>query len=246
MLNINKPQLVRIFMTIYSIYRITNNVNGKVYIGITINVEKRMKEHRCCKKDRPLYRAIRKYGWVAFTYEIVAQTKDKDYAYAVLEPMMIKEHNSMNMKFGYNLTEGGEGTVGTIPSVVTRKRMSNARKGKTYEEFYGIEKALELKEQKRAQGLGKVFSNETKEKISSKLKGNKNFEGKTFTDEVKQKLSDLKSKTWTVIDPTGCTVTIHNMLKFCKDNGLHHSAMSKVIHGKQTQHKGWTAPTSHG
>lgn len=60
------------------IYKITNDVNGKVYIGKTLNtVESRWKEH-CHDKDRrnmenrPLYRAMNKYGLEHFSIEITA------------------------------------------------------------------------------------------------------------------------------------------------------------------------------
>ena len=48
------------------IYKITNKINGKIYVGETCNVNKRWKEHlhaakkNICK-NRPLYKAINKY-----------------------------------------------------------------------------------------------------------------------------------------------------------------------------------------
>ena len=64
------------------IYKITNNINNKIYVGKTeYSIEKRFKEHcndafkeRCEK--RPLYSAIRKYGVENFTFEVVQDNID--------------------------------------------------------------------------------------------------------------------------------------------------------------------------
>jgi len=71
------------------------------------------------------------------------------------------------------------------------------------------------------------------------LKGNKNFQGKTFTDEVKQILSEHKAKDWQLLSPNNEIINIHNMIKFCIDNNLHHSAITRVLQGKQSHHKQW-------
>lgn len=66
------------------IYCITNHVNGKKYIGkTTSSVSKRWKEHcrdykkeRC--KDRPLYRAMNKYGIDSFSIEMLEECSSKE------------------------------------------------------------------------------------------------------------------------------------------------------------------------
>ncbi len=49
-----------------------------------------------------------------------------------------------------------------------------------------------------------------------------------------------KAKTWKFIDPMGEVREIYNLFKFCKENKLDHSAMSKVNKGTASHHKGWT------
>lgn len=44
------------------IYKITNNINNKCYIGQSRNIEKRWRDHKYSNLDYPLYRAFRKYG----------------------------------------------------------------------------------------------------------------------------------------------------------------------------------------
>lgn len=94
------------------IYKITNLINGKVYIGQSINIEKRVKEHfykAKCKKDvsynSALHSAIRKYGEENFTWEVIAECSIDDID--ELEKKYIKEYNSI-VPEGYNILSGGQ------------------------------------------------------------------------------------------------------------------------------------------
>ncbi len=95
------------------IYKITNTINGKVYIGKTAHTkEKRFKEHisdsiKPNMKHRPLYRAFNKYGIENFTIEEIDQAKDDEEA-CQLEQKWILFYNSYH--YGYNATLGGDGT----------------------------------------------------------------------------------------------------------------------------------------
>ena len=61
------------------IYKVTNNINGKVYIGQSIfQIEKRFKEHLADSKKssrchRPFYDAINKYGQENFSIELIEE-----------------------------------------------------------------------------------------------------------------------------------------------------------------------------
>ena len=215
----------------YIIYLLTNNVNSKVYVGVTNNYTKRMREHKGAYNNYLISRAIKKHGWNNFNSQILLETEDAEYAYRVAETSFIQQYQSNNTEKGYNLTEGGQGTLGFSPTTETRQKMREKKLGK---------KLTPQHIQKISQSnLGKIFTEETKNKISSKLKGNKNFEGKTFTDEVKLILSEHKAKDWQLLSPNNEIINIHNMRKFCIDNNLHHSAITKVLQGKQSHHKQW-------
>ena len=91
------------------IYKITNNVNGKIYIGKTNrSIEERFKEHckdylrRDCEK-RPLYSAMRKYGIENFFVELIEETNNPE----AREKYWIEYYGSF--KNGYNATTGGDG-----------------------------------------------------------------------------------------------------------------------------------------
>lgn len=91
------------------IYKITNTINGKVYIGKTErSIEQRWQEHLKfasteLNEQRPLYNAIRKYGVNNFIIEVVEETKDVNER----EQYWINYYNSY--KEGYNATLGGDG-----------------------------------------------------------------------------------------------------------------------------------------
>lgn len=91
------------------IYKITNMINGNVYIGQTVRTLKsRIAGHKSkflSGVDTHLYRAMRKYGWDNFEFNIVdtASTKEElDY----LESYYIRKYDSI--RHGYNMLPGAE------------------------------------------------------------------------------------------------------------------------------------------
>ena len=91
------------------IYQITNDINGKIYIGKTeFSIEKRFKEHcndafRERNEKRPLYAAMRKYGIEHFHIELIEETDNPTER----EIFWIEQKQSF--KYGYNATMGGDG-----------------------------------------------------------------------------------------------------------------------------------------
>lgn len=90
------------------IYVITNTVDGKKYVGQSINISQRWRAHRTRYQveDTYLYRAMRKYGLDAFTFEILVECDKTDLNN--LEQYWIGVYQSNNPDFGYNLTAGGD------------------------------------------------------------------------------------------------------------------------------------------
>ena len=97
----------------WCVYMHTNKINGKRYIGITSKVPKyRWKSNgKGYYKQPRIWKAIQKYGWENFKHEILLQNETFDYACKV-EKCLIKHYKTRNEKYGYNLTDGGEGTYG--------------------------------------------------------------------------------------------------------------------------------------
>lgn len=96
-------------MRTYYIYKVTNTVNGKIYIGKTSQFKERKWQHERCyeKEDCRFHRAIKYYGKEKFNWEIIDQTESLEKAYE-LEKKYIKQYNSYNPN-GYNMTKGGAG-----------------------------------------------------------------------------------------------------------------------------------------
>lgn len=94
------------------IYKITNKINNKCYIGQSKNISKRWKNHKNSaynpnekSYNYPLYRAFRKYGLENFSFEILEECSIKDLNQK--EKYYINKFNSFFN--GYNLTLGGDG-----------------------------------------------------------------------------------------------------------------------------------------
>lgn len=95
------------------IYKITNIVNNKIYIGQTVNkVEYRLQDHfhaAITYKDKSiLHSAMRKYGKESFIIEVIEECEEKELSDK--EKYWIAFYNSTNRNIGYNITIGGEGT----------------------------------------------------------------------------------------------------------------------------------------
>lgn len=147
-----------------SIYKITNNINQKIYIGYTTqSIAKRMRQHRNddIKHDTVLGRAISKYGWGNFSYEIVEESDDKNKLLD-LEVYYISHYDSL-IPNGYNMTKGGEKLFGE------------------HNPFYGKTHSEETR---------RTLSERGKTLVGDKNP----FYGKKHREETKQKISKANSK----------------------------------------------------
>lgn len=89
------------------IYKITNQINGKAYIGQSTRALKRKHDHFCPSNStcKALKAAMKKYGRENFNFEIICTALHPDHLDA-LEIDFIKHFDSFG-KNGYNLTIGG-------------------------------------------------------------------------------------------------------------------------------------------
>lgn len=96
----------------FTVYKITNLINNKCYIGSSINVEKRWQQHKNCSQNPnsiqynyPLYNAFRKYGINNFSFEILKQDFSNIEEMEEYEFNMIEQYDSTNKDCGYNQTK---------------------------------------------------------------------------------------------------------------------------------------------
>lgn len=92
-----------------SIYKITNNINGKCYIGQSNNIQRRFQEHRSMKNNsdgtsKLLHAAILKYGIDNFSFDILEENIEN---YDEREKYWIEFYHSLASQNGYNIAEGG-------------------------------------------------------------------------------------------------------------------------------------------
>lgn len=120
------------------IYKITNDINDKVYIGKTVSTltqrflghchdaKKRTEEHR------PLYAAMNKYGFEHFKIELVEEGLLEELSER--EKYWIQYYNSYG-KTGYNATRGGDGKVLLDYSAILDEFLSGKLVKELAEEF---------------------------------------------------------------------------------------------------------------
>ena len=92
------------------IYKITNQINGKVYIGQSIDIKKRWQQHKQeATRERyqtKLYNAIRKYGIENFTFEVIEECTSLELNER--ETYWIEYYQSYISTIGYNMNTGGD------------------------------------------------------------------------------------------------------------------------------------------
>ncbi|MDE3838665.1 hypothetical protein C0966_04580 [Bacillus methanolicus] len=160
----------------YRIYKITNLVNGKMYIGLTKqSLEERFSQH-CCSKNynSAIYLAIKKYGKNNFIIEELTTCVTFEDA-SILERLAIRYYNTLSPN-GYNIHTGGLG--GKLSEEIKQKisqkakeRMSKKENNPMYGRKHSEETIRKISEAKR----GKKLTEEHKRKLSESLKGEKSY-----------------------------------------------------------------------
>ena len=162
--------------------------NGKKYIGITCkNVANRWgKDGNGYKGNLYFWRAINKYGWDNVIHQIVATELTAKEA-KKREIDLIASNETRDPEYGYNLTDGGDGTCGYRHSEETKKKIGDMSRGNKY--CLGREATAETKEKQSRSHKGAVVTEESRAKMSAALIGNQHLLGHKHTDETRAKMS---------------------------------------------------------
>jgi|APSaa5957512622_1039677.scaffolds.fasta_scaffold48956_2 group I intron endonuclease len=154
------------------IYQIRNLVNGKIYIGSSVNISHRWSQHRCglqknCHHNKHLQNSWNTHGIKNFIFEIIEKLEYDDNL------IMIEQMYLDSLKPEYNIAKiANAPTKGISLPEEVKQKISKSQSGE------------------RAHMWGKHHSEETKRKMSKSRSGdNHPFWGKTFSDEYKAKLS---------------------------------------------------------
>lgn len=211
------------------VYKITNLINGKIYVGMRKgninNFEKYWGSGILIK------RAILKYGIENFKKEVIEEATTRNNL-ASKEIFWIKELNSL-AKNGYNISKGGFGANGVIPSEETRRKIGLASLGRKMpkgkdSKCYGLKHSYETRMKMGASRKGKKLSEAHKKSLSKALKGI-NIDGKSPT-----------CKTWSLYSPCGVKYIVKgNFEKFCKENSISLGIRRAIKRGNPNYH-GWS------
>lgn len=164
------------------VYLSTNIVNNKKYVGITTRgFSKRINEHKYDSLHREnstksyFHKAINKYGFENFMFEIIKEIENdnQDNLYnelGLLEKYYINYYSTFDKNKGYNLTLGGEGVSGFVMSQKQKDIISKTHKGKKLSDEHRkiISEFMSSDENPRK---GIPMKEETKRKISESHKG---------------------------------------------------------------------------
>jgi group I intron endonuclease len=112
------------------IYKLTNRINDKIYIGKSINLYNRMITHKSNKARYCIDFAIKKYSWENFKIEILAEfDKINNIELLALETAFIEYFESLTTQNGYNVCLFGNDNVGIKRTEEMKKRYSLSKMG---------------------------------------------------------------------------------------------------------------------
>lgn len=137
-----------------------------------------------------------------------------------------------------NRTNGGEGSLGRIMNIKSRKKLSNSLKGLMLGKnnpFYGKKHSDETKRRisEKKKGIKSSIQTRIKQSISAKnrMKRDGNLmKGKHHSEESKRKIREkspkILSKLWIITDPLGVERIVNDRTVFCKDHNLNYNTLS--------------------
>lgn len=201
------------------IYKITNLINNKIYIGSTKNLYQRRIDHFYSLKinkhhNSHLQNSYNKYGTENFVFEILI----------TCHPDMLlwyEQQFSDQWKPEYNKKRIAERNATKRHS--TYKGKKRGRKPSSL-----VTNETKEKIKKLGRMMGHSVSQNTRDKLSAKLKGRPNYNLAKIVDGL--------------ISPDGTVYkNILNLSDFCKEHGLSKGNMWSVVNRKRNHHKGWKA-----
>jgi group I intron endonuclease len=185
----------------FYVYKITCLENNKLYFGKTKNPNTRWYKHYHSYDYNSFYlqNAIKKYGKERFFFEIIEEFDDEINALNKEIEYIARYKTNVNRygkEFGYNLTDGGDGTSGHsfVMNEETKEKISQALK-RFYKDnpnpMLGRHQSDEAKDKISKANKGKVLSEDHKKKLSEDRIGEKHWNyNKPSSIETRQRISE--------------------------------------------------------
>jgi len=122
------------------IYKFTNKINGKSYIGQSVDIYKRYHKHKTCSDNTYFHDALRRYGFDNFTFEILEECDEAELD--TLEIFYIKKYKTIYPN-GYNKNKGGKHApspigfsdcekIDNVIELLKTSKLTNAEIGKIF------------------------------------------------------------------------------------------------------------------
>lgn len=200
----------------YHIYKITNKINDKCYIGSAVNLTDRWRKHIKTLEGGnhhsiKLQRAWNKYGKDNFIFEIIDATDCKKRL--IPDEQYWIDAFSSSSNEGYNICPTAGSQLGFKHSEKTKLRISQVQKGRISNRK-GVHLSDETKEKLRKANLGKKLSESTK----CKLRGH-HF---TMSDEGKRKISQASSNKnfYTILLENSKVIEMNDFRHYCSERNI--------------------------
>lgn len=190
------------------IYLVTNKINGKKYVGKTVdNLGRRKSQHGC--RGYALHNAIKKYGKDAFEWTVLCECSIKELDQK--EQEFIKKYNSCvsDGGYGYNIQRGGNGAPYGDANPSKRPEVREKLRQAVLGERNPC-KRPEVRKKISETQKGKPKSEAHKKAISKGLIGH----------EVPRGDKNWISKRFIITFPDGRQEIVKGLFGFCRDNGL--------------------------
>jgi group I intron endonuclease len=215
------------------IYKITNKINNNYYIGSSIDINNRWKNHIKAVKNNssyPIHRAIRKYGVENFNFEIIELCDKNELLHK--EQLLLDEHVGKTVCYNaskdvYAPMRGRKHTSKTKNQIKDKKKnIPESIRFLLGTSWRGKKQPKSMVEKRAASIRGRKYSEEHKKKLSNVAKNRYDTEGFEFP-------ALINVKTGQII-PAG-----KNVRRMCKENNLPHIQVGELVSGNRKTSYGW-------
>lgn len=226
------------------IYRLYNTKNGKSYVGGTVRLGNRRRQHFSDLKlnkhgNSRLQEDYNQYGKLCFEFQILERLSSHEDAVVIAN-----EQKWMDLlKPEYNINQMAGKYIGDYVRTSQAKiKRHTTVSGRVMSEKQRNAISVGLKNSPN-NNKGRKFPQEVRDKIKKATTGenNPNY-GKPRSNETKERISKANLQTHPgIVSPSGeIFPVITNLPEFCKEHDLDYSSTAQLLKGgKMKSHKGW-------